>query len=126
MKTFFAAALAGSVSAAASDHWAVLVAGSNTYGNYRHQADVAHAYKILTSQGYLPENIIYMAYDDVPYYSENPYPGELFNRTDGPNVYDASVVDYKGKDVTAEKFLAVLTGDTATAGGKVLQSNENS
>ena len=39
-----AAALAGSVSAAASDHWAVLVAGSNTYSNYRHQADVAHAY----------------------------------------------------------------------------------
>jgi len=67
-----------------------------------------------------------MAYDDVANNSENPYPGELFNRTDGPNVYDASVVDYKGKDVTAEKFLAVLTGDTATAGGKVLQSNENS
>lgn len=126
MKTFFAAALAGSVSAAASDHWAVLVAGSNTYGNYRHQADVAHAYQILRGQGYLPENIIYMAYDDVANNSENPYPNELFNRTDGPNVYDPNVVDYKGKDVTAEKFLAVLTGDTATAGGKVLESNENS
>ena len=126
MKTFFAAALAGSVSAAAADHWAVLVAGSNTYGNYRHQADVAHAYTILTSQGYLPENIIYMAYDDIANNRENPFPGQLFNRTNGPNVYDASVVDYKGTDVTAEKFLAVLTGDSATAGGKVLQSNENS
>ena len=44
MKTFVAAAFAGYASATASDHWAVLVAGSNTYGNYRHQADVAHAY----------------------------------------------------------------------------------
>jgi legumain len=126
MKTFFAAALAAAVSAAPSDHWAVLVAGSNTYGNYRHQADVAHAYKILKSQGVPAENIIYMAYDDVANSSSNPLPGQLFNRTDGPNVYDASVVDYKGTDVTAEKFLAVLTGDSATAGGRVLESNENS
>ena len=126
MKTFFAAALVGSVSAAASDHWAVLVAGSNTYGNYRHQADVAHAYTILTSQGIPAENIIYMAYDDIANNSRNPFKGQLFNRTDGPNVYNADVIDYKGTDVPAEKFLAVLTGDTATAGGRVLESNENS
>ena len=41
-------------------------------------------------------------------------------------MYDASVVDYKGTDVTAEKFLAVITGDAATAGGRVLQSTEES
>lgn len=27
-------------------HWAVLVAGSNGWGNYRHQADVFHAYQV--------------------------------------------------------------------------------
>ena len=126
MRTLFAAALSGYVSAAATDHWAVLVAGSNTYGNYRHQADVAHAYQILKTNGIPAENIIYMAYDDVANNSRNPKPGQLFNRTDGPNVYDAAVVDYKSTNVTAEKFLAVLTGDTATAGGRVLESNENS
>ena len=67
-----------------------------------------------------------MAYDDIADNINNPFPGQLFNKTNGPNVYDASVVDYKGKDVTAAKFLAVLTGDEATAGGKVLKSNENS
>ena len=126
MKTFFAAAIAGYVQAAASDHWAVLVAGSNTYSNYRHQADVAHAYQILKGQGIPAENIIYMAYDDVADNSRNPLKGQLFNKTNGENVYDASVVDYKGRDVTAEKFLAVLTGDEATAGGKVLKSNAES
>merc|ERR1719162_1949283 len=126
MRTFVAAALAAAASAAASDHWAVLVAGSNTYGNYRHQADIAHAYTILKSQGVPAENIIYMAYDDIANNRRNPLPGQLFNRTDGSNVYDATVVDYKGEDVTAEKFLAVLTGDATAAGGRVLESNENS
>ena len=28
---------------ATADNWAVLIAGSNAYYNYRHQADVAHA-----------------------------------------------------------------------------------
>ena len=126
MRTFFAAAIAGYVNAAANDHWAVLVAGSNSYSNYRHQADVAHAYTILKSQGVPAENIIYMAYDDVADNYRNPFKGQLFNKTNGTNVYDASVVDYKGTNVTAEKFLAVLTGDSATAGGKVLQSNADS
>ncbi|GMH22761.1 hypothetical protein Nepgr_024604 [Nepenthes gracilis] len=31
--------------------WAVLVAGSSGYGNYRHQADVCHAYQILKRGG---------------------------------------------------------------------------
>ena len=36
MKTFALAALAAAASAATSDHWAVIMAGSNTYSNYRH------------------------------------------------------------------------------------------
>ena len=67
-----------------------------------------------------------MAYDDIANNANNPFPGQLFNKTNGPNVYDASAVDYKGSTVTAANFLAVLTGDEATAGGKVLKSNENS
>jgi legumain len=27
--------------------WALLVAGSNGYDNYRHQADICHAYQVL-------------------------------------------------------------------------------
>jgi legumain len=30
-----------------NDHWAVLVAGSRGFVNYRHQADVCHAYHLL-------------------------------------------------------------------------------
>lgn len=57
--------LAGVASAAASDHWAVLVAGSKGFWNYRHQSDVAHAYKVMEKNGIPKSNIIHFAYDDI-------------------------------------------------------------
>jgi legumain len=98
----------------------VLVAGSKTYGNYRHQSDVAHAYQIMLKNGIPADQIIHMSYDDVAHNWRNPFKGQLFNQPDGDNVYDQSNIDYSKRDVTAEKFLAVLTGDAETAGGKVL------
>ena len=62
-----------------ADHYAVLVAGSHTYGNYRHHADVAHAYHVAIKGGIKKENIIVMMYDDVVNDDQNPFPGQLFN-----------------------------------------------
>ena len=70
-----------------SDHWALLVAGSSGFVNYRHQADVCHAYHLLLDQGIPQEQIIVMAYDDVVWDDENPVPGKLFNKQDGKDVY---------------------------------------
>jgi len=111
----------------AEEHWAVLVAGSNDYSNYRHQADVCHAYHVLLSRGFKTDNIITMMYDDVARSSENPFPGKLYNypwktAEEAVDVYDGCKIDYKGKDVNPKKFTAVLTGDAAAAGGKVLKS----
>jgi len=112
---------------AVADHWAVLVAGSNGFGNYRHQADACHAYQVMKSKGISEDKIIMMAYDDVANNNENPFPGKLFNKptaagTPGTDVYAGCNIDYKGTDVTPENFLAVLTG---TAKGKKLQSTED-
>jgi len=38
------------------------------------------------------------------------------------DVYDGCKIDYRARDVTPTKFIAVLTGDAQTAGGRVLQS----
>jgi len=46
-------------------NWAVLVAGSSGYDNYRHQADVCHAYQILHKNGIPDSNIVVMMYDDI-------------------------------------------------------------
>ncbi len=76
------------------NHWAVLVAGSKGYFNYRHQADVCHAYHLLISQGFLESQIIVMAYNDVAWDDENPFPGTLFNGNNGINYYEGCVIDY--------------------------------
>ena len=111
------------------DNWAVLVAGSNTYTNYRHQSDVFHHYHILIDRGIKPENIIVFAYDDIANAARNPFPGKMFNHPDGKDVYAGVVIDYFAKDVTPENFIAALTGDAGSVTkkderttGRVLQS----
>ena len=56
-------------------HWAVLVAGSNGYFNYRHQADICHAYQILRKNGIPDERIVVMMYDDIAHNENNPTQG---------------------------------------------------
>lgn len=92
-------------------NWIVLVAGSNTYGNYRHQSDVFHAYQLVRRFKVPEERIITFAYDDIANNSRNPFPGEVFNKPDGPNVYDGVKIDYFGRDVTPENFVACITGE---------------
>lgn len=109
--------------------WAVLVAGSSSWMNYRHQADVCHAYQILHQHGVPDERIIVMMYDDLANNNENPTPGVVINRPDGPNVYQGVLKDYTGSDVTPENFLKVLRGDAegmkGVGSGRVLQTGPN-
>jgi hypothetical protein len=60
-------------------HWAILVAGSNGWGNYRHQADVCHAYQVLKAGGLKDERIIVLMYDDIANNEENPHQGTIVN-----------------------------------------------
>ena len=105
--------------------WAVLLAGSNGYWNYRHQADVCHAYQILRKGGLKEENIIVFMYDDIAFNGENPRPGVIINKPDGGDVYKGVPKDYTGEDVTVDNFFAALLGNKSalTGGsGKVVDS----
>lgn len=109
-------------------NWAVIVAGSNGWYNYRHQADACHAYQILHKNGIPDEQIVVMMYDDLAKNEENPTPGIVINRPNGTDVYKGVVKDYTGDDVTPQNFLAVLKGDAASVkggSGKVLKSGPN-
>jgi len=119
-----ALALGGGVAANnAQNHWAVIMAGSNGYGNYRHQADACHAYQIAKKNGIPEEQIILLAFDDIANNERNPFKGKVYNKPDGPDVYDGCKISYKGSDVTKDSFLKVLTGD-ASASGPVLKSKK--
>ena len=67
--------------------WAVLVAGSRGWENYRHQADVCHAYQVLHHHGVPDDNIVVMMYDDIADSEDNPDRGKIYNKPGGPDVY---------------------------------------
>lgn len=120
--------LALAITAVKSDTHVVLVAGSNGFYNYRHQTDACHAYQIAVSGGIPAENVILFSYDDVASSSQNPFPGKLFNKPDGSDVYTGCVIDYRKGDVTPKNYLSVLIGDADAMKGKgtgrVLTSTE--
>ncbi|KER18920.1 hypothetical protein T265_12097 [Opisthorchis viverrini] len=121
-----------------SKNWVFLVAGTNTWENYRHQApcttlpvvvnsrvicvliqaDVFHAYQVVRKNNVPPENIITFAYDDIANNPRNPFKGQVFNDYNHLDVYRDVVIDYRGKDVTRDNFVKVLRGD------KTLEANE--
>jgi len=111
----------------AQNTWVVLVAGSTSYMNYRHQASVCHAYQIAHKFGVPDERIIVFMADDIAYSSSNPFPGEIYNYFyikggHNVNVYPGVPKDYTGANATADNLLAVLTGMVPDSGsGKTLR-----
>ncbi|MCL7026158.1 hypothetical protein MKW94_022471, partial [Papaver nudicaule] len=109
--------------------WAVLIAGSNGFYNYRHQADVCHAYQVLRKGKLKDENIIVFMYDDIAFHQSNPRPGVIINNPSGEDVYHGVPKDYIGDDVNVNNFLNVLLGNksaiTGNGSGKVVSSGPN-
>jgi legumain len=113
---------------AGGERWALLIAGSNTWGNYRHQADIYHAYQIMKAGGLDDAHIVVMHYDDIGNSAENPKKGTVINSPTGSDVYHGVPKDYTGAEVTAANFLAVLAGKKANVvggSGKVIASGPN-
>jgi legumain len=109
---------------AKGQNWAVLVAGSNGYYNFRHQSDICHAYQIFHKNGIPDSNIIVFMYDDIANNAQNPHKGSIINYSGGPNVYPGVPKDYTGDTVTPENFLNVITGKNmdGIGSGKTLKS----
>ncbi|CAD5219347.1 unnamed protein product [Bursaphelenchus xylophilus] len=108
------------------DIHAVIVVGSEGFDNYRHQANGCHAYHVLREHGVKEENIITMMYDNIVNDTLNPHRGKLFHDPSFKrDVYDGCQIDYKGKNVTVENFIHVLTGNKTNEVQRVLNSTEN-
>jgi len=104
--------------------WAVIVAGSISWSNYRHQSDVCHLYHLLTKKHGIPKrNVITLMYNDIAFNKENKYPGVIINALHGKDVYEGVMIDYMGRDVTPQNFLDILSGRHLRVGsGKTLKS----
>jgi legumain len=123
MKFLVAVALLAVFGTINAERWALIVAGSNGWGNYRHQADACHAYQVVSGHGIPDSNIVVMMYDDIANHSINPYPGKIINEPKGKDVYAGVPKDYTKRDVTPENFLKVLAGEEMKVGsGKTIKS----
>jgi len=98
--------------------WVVLAAGSSGYINYRHQADVCHAYHALHDLGIPEDHIVVMMVDDIAYNEQNLYPGKVFNDERHINYYEGVPHDYTGNLVTRENFFKILSGEEMTVGSR--------
>ena len=109
---------------AAADNWAVIIGGSDGYGNYRHQANIAHQYHQYLDYGVKPEHIVVFDYDDVAGNERNPFPGKLYNLPgdDARDYYEGLVIDYRQDDLTKQAVFNCLLGIEDGSGKKVLKS----
>ena len=103
--------------------WALLIATSNGWENYRHQADVLNIYQQLKSAGYDDDHILLIMEDDLAYNAANPQKGVLYSRMDGVNIYQDVKVDYHISDLQPSDFKEILLGHRSARLPQVLESD---
>ena len=90
--------------------WALLVATSSGWENYRHQVDVLTIYQQLKASGYRDDHIILIIEDDLANNPENPNPGKLVSRVGGMNVYENLEIDYITHNLSPSDIGEILAG----------------
>lgn len=121
--------IAGLFGSALQANWAVVIAGSKGYDNYRHQADACHAYQTLLKGGIPASNIILLAFNDIANNLRNPLKGKMYNHPDGDDVYAGCKIDYEKYHVTPKNYINVITGNAdamkGIGSGRVLKSTKD-
>lgn len=94
-------------------NWAVVIGASDTWANYRHQADAIAMYQILKEQGFPDNRIIMILEDNIAYDSNNLYPGVVRVEPDGENIYRDVKVDYHLSDLNVSDLNDILNGKSS-------------
>ena len=107
------------------ENWAVVIGTSDTWANYRHQADALAMYQLLKRHGYDDDHIILIIADNIAYDSHNIYPGVVRVRPDGENVYEGAVVDYRLTEVGISDLKSIMTGQRSDKLHEVISPDYN-
>ena len=107
------------------DNYAVLVAASEGWKNYRHQADVLGMYHYLKRWGYDDDHILLIMADDIAYNERNPLQGVVRREPMGGNLYENVEIDYRLGDLTLDDLKQILTGEPTETHPVTLGSSRN-
>jgi hypothetical protein len=102
--------------------WALLVAASDGWENYRHQADVLAQYQRLRANGVSADHIIVVMADDIADDRRNSPRGTVRYTDGGPNLDDGVRADYSPTRLTAAQLMDVLAGRAGPAVPRVLRT----
>lgn len=105
--------------------WALLVAASKGWDNYRHQVDVLNIYQQLKAHGYEDDHIVLIMEDDLAYNPHNPIPGSLLSRVGGENVYRDVEIDYHAHSLSPSDLGNILTGCQSAALPQVIHADSD-
>jgi len=106
-------------------NWALIIAASKGWPNYRFQADAFAMYQILKFYGFDDDHIVLICEDDLANHNYNPYPGQLFVTINGRNVYDQSAIDYRLHDLKCDDIGDILQGRSSNRLPHVLQPDDD-
>lgn len=89
--------------------YALIVATSSGWNNYRHQANAYAMYQLLKKNGVDDDHILLIAEDDIAWNPQNPKPGFIQSSLSDENLYDGIKVDYRLSEVPFEKLTNIVT-----------------
>ncbi len=92
--------------------YALIIAASSGWDNYRHQADALEMYQLLKKNGLDDDHILLIAEDDIAGNEMNPYPGKVYTSMNGDDVYRNAVIDYRLSEVNFSDLYDLLTDET--------------
>lgn len=107
------------------EQWAVVIAASKGWSNYRHQSDALAFYQLLKKQGYTDDHIVLIAEDDLANASNNFAPGSVINQPDGEDVRQGAVIDYPLTSLTPADLSAILCGEVSSRLPEVIHATPN-
>lgn len=103
-----------------NDYWAVVIATSTTWKDYRHQADALAMYQMLRQHGYDDDHIVLIMEDNLANDARNSYPGQIFvdGRAFGGTAEDREIldvrkgakVDYRFSQLQPDDLMDIMTG----------------
>ena len=104
---------------------AVLIAASEGWKNYRHQADVLAFYHYLKEHGYDDDHIVLILADDIAYNDRNPLKGVVRREVAGKNLYGGIEIDYRLDELTLKDLKEILTAEPSAEYPVTLGSGTN-
>lgn len=97
------------------EQWAIVVATSKGWANYRHDADALAMYQLLKWTGFDDRHILLVINDEIAGNDANPYPGQVFWAPGYDDVYSGAQIDYRTHDITPSQLwqIALTSEDFA-------------